>query len=74
MIWVVFLIAAVAVNFAPNSTIDTNCPRLYRALIIVVLGALLGLTGNTLAAFLFMMIAFFIYAIKLRVWQWLDKS
>lgn len=29
-LWVVFLVVAVAVNFAPNKTINTNCARSYR--------------------------------------------
>lgn len=69
MIWVIFLIAAVAVNFAPNHTINTNCARSYRALVVVVIGALIGISGNNLAALAFVIAALGIFALQTQHWQ-----
>ena len=61
MIWVVLLIAAVAINFAPHDAIDTNCAQSYRALIFIVVGAIIGLSGNPLPAVFFIGVAMLIY-------------
>lgn len=64
MIWIVLLVGAVAVGFAPNHSIDTNCAKSYRALIFIILGAVIGLSGNPLPAVFFIGAAALIYNYK----------
>lgn len=60
--WLAVLIGAVTVNFVPNRKINTNCARVYLALIIAVIAALIGMSGNNISAVFFILsaICFFV--------------
>ncbi len=50
IIWAIICIMVVMLNFLPDKAFDTNCRFIYLGNIIVIIGALIGLSGRPVIA------------------------
>jgi len=50
MAWTIIFTIAILINFVSNRIINTNCKYIYQGLIVVIIAALLGMSGYSVAA------------------------
>ena len=50
IIWAVFGLLMVAINFISNDIINTNCRYVYSGTMVVIIGSLVGMSGRPVIA------------------------